>query len=304
MKRTLTLSGLVAAGVLSVVVSASQAPTPAAPQGPRVIDLLKLKDNFYVLTSAIPGDPNTFSGGNVAVFITDAGVTLVDSKLAGWGQAMMDKIKTVTNKPVTRIINTHTHGDHTGNNDFFGASVEVVAHENTKANMERMKPFQGEKAQFLPKKVYKDKLTLGSGKDQIDLFYFGPGHTNGDTWVVFPALRILQTGDMVAWKDAPLCDRNNGGSCMAFPKTLANAVAGIKDVDTVIPGHMAMIKMADIQEYQHYMTDFVAAAQAAMKAGKSVDEAVAGLNLSAKYPAYKSERAKGAVQAIYDEVKQ
>ena len=87
----------------------------------------------------------------------------------------MDKIKTVTNKPVTRIINTHTHGDHTGNNDFFGASVEVVAHENTKANMERMKPFQGEKAQFLPKKVYKDKLTLGSGKDQIDLFYFGAG---------------------------------------------------------------------------------------------------------------------------------
>ena len=111
--------------------------------------------------------------------------------------------------------------------------------------------------------------------------------------MVFPALRILQTGDMFAWKDAPLCDRNNGGSCMAFPKTLANAVAGIKNVDTVIPGHRPMIKMADIQEYQRYMTDFVAAAQAAMKAGKTVDEAVAGLNLSAKYPAYKSERAKG-----------
>ena len=73
MKRTLTLSGLVAAGVLSVAVSASQAPTPAAPQGPRVIDLLKLKDNFYVLTSAIPGDPNTFTGGNVSVLVTDAG---------------------------------------------------------------------------------------------------------------------------------------------------------------------------------------------------------------------------------------
>ena len=62
----------------------------------------------------------------------------------------------------------------------------------------------GEKAQFLPKKVYKDKLTLGSGKIQINLFYFSPGHTNGDAWVVFPALRILQTGDMVAWKDTAL----------------------------------------------------------------------------------------------------
>ena len=300
MKRTAVLGMLLMAGVLSVAVSARQ----PAPQAPRVIDLMKLKDNLYVLTSAIPGDPNTFSGGNVSVFITDAGVTLVDSKLAGWGQAMLDKIKTVTTKPVTTIINTHTHGDHTGNNDFFGANVEVVAHENTKANMEKMKAFAGEKAQFLPKKTYKDKLTLGSGKDQIDLFYFGPGHTNGDTWVVFPSLRVLQTGDMVAWKDAPLCDRNNGGSCVAFPKTLANVVPGIKNVDTVIPGHMAMITMADIQEYQRYMTDFVAAAQAAMKEGKSVDEAAAGLNLSAKYPAYKSERTKAAVQAIYDELKQ
>ena len=300
MKRTAILGMLLMAGVLSVAVSARQ----PAPPAPRVIDLLKLKDNLYVLTSAIPGDANTFSGGNVSVFITDAGVTLVDSKLAGWGQAMLDKIKTVTTKPVTTIINTHTHGDHTGNNDFFGANVEVVAHENTKTNMEKMTAFAGEKAQFLPKKTYKDKLTLGSGKDQIDLFYFGPGHTNGDTWVVFPALRVLQAGDMVAWKDAPLCDRNNGGSCVAFPKTLANVVSGIKNVDTVIPGHMAMITMADIQEYQRYMTDFVAAVQAAMKAGKSVDEAAAGLNLSAKYPAYKSERTKGAVQAIYDELKQ
>jgi glyoxylase-like metal-dependent hydrolase (beta-lactamase superfamily II) len=297
-KRVLVLGLVIAIGALSAAVSARHAP----PQAPHAIDLLKLKDNLYVLTSAIPGDRNTFSGGNVSVFITDAGVTLVDSKLAGWGQAMLDKIKTVTNKPVTRIINTHTHGDHTGNDDFFGGNVEIVAHENTKANMERMDAFKGDKAQFLPKKTYKDKLTLGSGKDQIDLYYFGPGHTNGDTWVVFPSLRILQTGDMVAWKDAPLCDRNNGGSCLAFPKTLAGAVAAIKNIDTVVPGHMGMVKMEDVQEYQRYMTDFVAAAQAAMKAGKSVDEATAGLNMSAKYPNYKNERAKAAVQAIYDEV--
>ena len=217
---------------------------------------------------------------------------------------MLDKIKTVTNKPVTTIINTHTHGDHTGNNDFFRAKVEIVAHENTKANMEKMDAFKGDKAQFLPKRTYKDKLTIGSGKDQIDLFYFGPGHTNGDTWVVFPALRVLQTGDMLAWKDAPLFDRNNGGSGVEFPKTLAKAVAGIKDVDTVIPGHRPVITMADVQEYQRFMTDFVAAVQAAMKAGKTVDEAAAGLNLTAKYPGYKSERVKAAVQAIYDELKQ
>src|SRR5829696_5619006 len=142
MRRTLILGTVVMTGVLSAAIGASQAPQ-TAPAAPHVIDLLKLKDNLYVLTSAVPGDRNTFSGGNVSVFVTDAGVTLVDSKLAGWGQAMLDKIKTVTNKPVTTIINTHTHGDHTGNNDFFG-KVEVVAHENTKANMAKMPAFQGE----------------------------------------------------------------------------------------------------------------------------------------------------------------
>ena len=302
MKRELTLAAVIGVGLLSMGVAAFQAPAQA-PAKPHVIDLVKLKDNLYVLASAVPGDPATFSGGNVSVFITDTGVTLVDAKLAGWGQAILDKIKTVTTKPVTMIINTHTHGDHTGNDSFFGPNVEIVAHENTKANMAKMDAFKGEKAIYLPKKIYRDKMTLGSGKDQIDLFYFGPGHTNGDTWVVFPALRILQTGDMVAWKDAPLCDRNNGGSCVAFPKTLAAALAGVKNVDTVIPGHMGMIAMNDIQEYQRYMTDLVAATQAAMKAGKSVDDAVAGLGLAAKYPGYKSERVKAAVQAIYDELK-
>ena len=119
-----------------------------------MIDILKLKDNLYVLTSSTPGNAATFSGGNVAVFITDGGVTLVDDKLAGWGQAVLDKVKSVTDKPITRIINTHTHGDHTGNNGFFGANVEIVAQENTKTNMEKMDAFKGDNAKFLPSKTY------------------------------------------------------------------------------------------------------------------------------------------------------
>ena len=152
------------------------------------------------------------------MFVTDAGVVVVDTKLAGWGQAILDRIKTVTDKPVTTIINTHTHGDHTGSNEFFGATVETIVHENTKANMARMDAFKGDKAKFLPKRTYKDKLTIGTGKDQIDLYHFGPGHTNGDTFVVFPALRTMHAGDMFPWKDAPFIDRSNGGSGVALPR--------------------------------------------------------------------------------------
>ena len=88
-------------------------------------------------------------------------------------------------------------------------------------------PFKGEGAKFLPKQTYRDTLTLGSGDDQIDLYYFGAGHTNGDTFIVFPALRVMHAGDMFAWQDAPFLDRNNGGSGVAFPQTLAKAVAAI-----------------------------------------------------------------------------
>ena len=218
MKRFILQSVLVGAGSLSLVA----AQPPAAPSGSKVIDIQKLKDNLYVLTSSSPTPRETFSGGNVAVFITDGGVTLIDDKLAGWGQAVLDKVKSVTNKPITRIINTHTHGDHTGNNAMLGgANVEIVAHENTKSNMEKMDAFKGDGAKGLPGKTYKDRLTLGTGKDRIDLYYFGAGHTSGDTFVVFPALRVLHTGDMFAWKDGPLCDRGNSGSCVAFPDTLA-----------------------------------------------------------------------------------
>lgn len=299
MSRSAVLAAVLAAGLLTITVSAVQTPAPA---GPKVIDIQKLRDNLYVLTSSSPADRTLFSGGNVAVFITDAGVTLVDTKLAGWGQAVLDKLKTVTSRPVVRIINTHTHGDHTGNNNLFGDKVEIVAHENTKANMERMDGFKGEGAKYLPSKTYKDTLTLGAGQDQIDLYHFGAGHTSGDTFVVFPALRVLHTGDMFAWKDGPLCDRANGGSCVAFPKTLATLVSTIKNIDTVIPGHSPMMTMKDVAEYQRFTADLLAASEAAMKAGTSVDEAAAAFS-AARYPGYTTDRVKAAMQAVYDELK-
>src|SRR5216683_2199298 len=300
MKRSILLGVLLLVASLSMTVTAYQ--PPPQPQGPRVIDIVKLKDNLYVLTSSTPGNPATFSGGNVAVFITDGGVTLVDTKLAGWGQAVLDKVKSVTGKPVTRIINTHTHGDHTGNDGFFGTTVEIVAHENTKTNMEKMDAFKGDNAKFLPKKTYQDKLTIGSRKERIDLYYFGAGHTNGDTFVVFPDLRVLHTGDMFAWKDAPFCDRTNGGSCVSLPQTLSKAIANIKNVDTVIPGHSPMMAPKDLQGFQRFTADLLAETRAAMTAGKSVDEAAAAFKVD-KYPGYKTERVKAAVQAIYDEIK-
>jgi len=304
MKRLTILIALVAAGVLSIAASGYQQPSQGLPAAARAATQIeKVKDNLYMITGADPTDRNSFSGGNTGVFITNNGVVVVDTKLAGWGQVILDKIKTVTNKPVTTIINTHTHGDHTGSNEAFGGTIEIIAQENTKANMEKMDAFKGDKARFLPKKTFKDKMSIGSGKDRIDLYYFGRGHTNGDAWVVYTALRVMQTGDMFAWKDAPTLDRNNGGSGLEYAQTVGKVLATVKDVDTLIVGHSPLRKPAELQEYQRFMTDFVNAVRAANKAGKSVDEATASINLSAKYPGYKNERYKAAIQVIYDELK-
>jgi len=304
MKRQIILVALLAAGALSIVAAGYQQPSQGLPAAAlAATQIEKVKDNLYMITGADPTDRNSFSGGNTGVFITDNGVVVVDTKLAGWGQVILDKIKTVTNKPVTTIINTHTHGDHTGSNEAFGGTVEFVAQENTKANMEKMDAFKGDKARFLPKKTFKDKMSIGSGKNRIDLYYFGRGHTNGDAWIVYTALRVMQTGDMFAWKDAPVIDRNNGGSGLEYAQTVGKVLATVKDVDTLIVGHSPLRKPSELQEYQRFMTDFVAAVRVANKAGKSVDDATASINLNAKYPGYKNDRYKAAVQAIYDELK-
>ena len=177
MMRAITLALIVTFGGLTMAVAAFQAPAAPSAAALAVTKIEKVKDNLYVITGSNPVPRETFSGGNVGVFVTDAGVVIVDTKLAGWGPTILERIRTVTDKPVTTIINTHTHGDHTGSNEFFGAKVQSVVQENTKANMARMDAFKGEKAAFLPTRTYKDTLTLGAGKDRIDLYYFGPGHT-------------------------------------------------------------------------------------------------------------------------------
>ena len=309
MRRGLVLGTLIGIGALSLAVSGQAPPAGPTAKALAVTKIEKVKDNLYVITGSSAEDQSAFAGGNTAVFITDAGVTVVDTKLPGWGQTVLDRIKTVTSKPVTRIVNTHTHGDHTGSNEFFGASIESIVQENTKANMAKMDEFKGAKAQFLPKKTYKDKLTVGSGKDQIDLYYFGPGHTNGDSFVVFTALRTMHVGDIFAWKALPYVDTGNGGSVVEQPRTLAKAVATVKNVDTIINGHIPVGTWNDLREYADFTKDFVAYAESSMKAGKSVDQAAAEYKVAPKYKGYiitvnpAFAGPKSNLQIAYDELK-
>ena len=284
MRRTFVLGIIVLGGVITTSLLAAQGGAPAGqgregraggggggggrgPGFPPVQAIEKVKDNLYLIQG---------QGGNTAVYVAQTGVVVVDTKLANNGQAILDQIKTVTDKPITHIINTHTHGDHTGSNQFFPASVEVIVQENTKGYMEKMPVFQeAANKNGLPDRTFKDKMTVLKGKDEIDLYYFGAAHTGGDAWVVFKNLRVMHAGDAFANKGFPLIDRNNGGSGVAYPDTIQKAVKGVKNVDTIINGHSpTTMKWQDLVEWGEFNRYFLNYAQQSLKAGKSAEEAM------------------------------
>ena len=305
--RVIVLTTLVAAGA-AVALAASQQAPPA-----RVLEVEKLRDNLFVLRG-------TGSGGNTAVFVGSTGVVVVDTKIPGWGPTLLAKIKELTPKPITTIINTHTHYDHVGTNPDFPDNVDIVVHENTKPNMEAMRSvtgipaeqqtflnmFKESKGKGLAKRTFKDTLSIGSGADQVDLYYFGRGHTNGDAWVVFPALRVMHGGDIFSGKSLPLLDANNGGSGVAIGDSLAKAASTVKNVESIITGHSTVMTLKDLAEYAEFNKDFLAAVQAGKKAGKSADDIAAGWTMPAKYVGYAAPaatRVKTNVEVILAELK-
>jgi glyoxylase-like metal-dependent hydrolase (beta-lactamase superfamily II) len=276
MKRALVLGVLIAVGGL---VTLRAQPDPNAP---KVVTVEKVKDNLFVLRGG---------GGNTAVFVMANGVAVVDAKNPGWGAPILTKIKELTPKPVTLLINTHTHGDHVSGNVEFPASVDVVVQDNTKTNMEKMPIFKDNNNNGMAKRTFKDRMTIGKGADQIDLYYFGRGHTNGDAWIVFPAHRIMHSGDIFANKGVPLVDGNNGGSMVDYASTLTKAHAALsKNVDQIINGHTpAQTTIADLQEFAQFNADLQAYGRAGLKAGKTPEQLAAEWKLPEKYTGYSSQ---------------
>jgi glyoxylase-like metal-dependent hydrolase (beta-lactamase superfamily II) len=145
-------------------------------------------------------------------------------------------------------------------------------------------------------------VTVLGGADAIDLYHFGPAHTNGDSFVVFRNLRVMHAGDAFAAKGTPLLDANNGGSGVTYPETIAKTIAGIKGVDTVIPGHSTVMRWQDFVEFGEFTRAFLTAVQAAKTAGKTAEQAAAELTLPATFKDYTMGRAKDNVAAIYKQL--
>jgi cyclase len=247
---TLILAG--AAGLWAAW--AQQQPRPA-------LTMEKVTENLWVIAG---------NGGNVAVMPTTEGVVVVDDKFAEDAAGIVAKIKTISDKPVRYVLNTHHHGDHTGGNAaMLAANAEIILSRNARANM-----VTGNQP-GLPHLTFSDEQQLFLGGQQVVAKYLGRGHTNGDAVIYFPAERAVHTGDLFVTPGAPFCDTANGGSIKEWQATIQKVLQ--YDFDIVIPGHGPVSKRADLVKWVQTLATVRSRIQAACAGG--VDTAAKRIDL-------------------------
>ena len=239
------LTAVVTLGSVLALAGGLQRPTFTPEQEAR-LQIREVMDGLYV----IPGFDGGQSGGNVAVRVTDDGVTIVDNKFPYSFDFITEQVASVTDQPIRYVLNTHHHGDHAGSNADFMGSAEVIAHKNARANIVRNNQAGA------PRVIFADETAVFLGDAEVQAHHFGRGHTNGDAVVYFPDLRAIHTGDLFISGErldgstlAPFWDYGNGGSAAEWPATL-NGVLGL-DFDTVIPGHGPILTKDDVRTFRN-----------------------------------------------------
>ena len=209
-----------------------------AQQEPSKLDTVKLADDLYVIH-------NDFVPGNTTVLITNAGVILVDDKYEVDHANIMASLKKITTQPVRYVINTHYHGDHSGGNAKLQAlGARAVSSEKAREQM------VSNKQTGLSDLTFDQRMHLRLGGKEIDLYYFGRSHTDGDIVALFPQHRVLAAGDMFAYGDRTpeLIDYKGGGSAKEWPATLDKALA--LQFDQVVPGHGVVTTHAEMKKFR------------------------------------------------------
>src|SRR5215475_6959480 len=247
------------------------------PPGP--LRIQKIKGDLFMISG---------EGGNVAVYVTSEGVVLVDDMFDRNHADILAQVKSVTDKPLRYVINTHQHDDHAGGDLKMLPIAEVVAHKNARANLVDIKqPYYEDTPGTpigLPRVTFSDELSVHLGGKEVRAKYFDRGHTSGDIVVYFPELKVVHTGDLFLGRQAgrggqastrPLgvniyVDYAQGGSFFDWTKTLDGALQ--LDFDTVIPGHGPVSSKDDVIKFRQDLEAMRNRLMAMVKDGKSKDD--------------------------------
>jgi cyclase len=221
-------------------------------------------------------------GGNVVAVVDDGSTLLIDSGIASRTDELDDAIFKATARPVTRLVNTHWHFDHTGGNAFFGASgVIIIAQENVKNRLSSPQnapliglhngpyPMQG-----LPTVTYASSMRLQQGSEELTLTNYGPAHTDGDTVVYVTPANIAVVGDIFSNPFYPIIDLWSGGSIDGIIQTVEQILAHIDAQTKIVPGHGPVATRADLENYHDMLVHVRERVQALITAGKTMNATV------------------------------
>jgi glyoxylase-like metal-dependent hydrolase (beta-lactamase superfamily II) len=224
----------------------------------------RVAGNVYVIEDARPG----FSGGNIGVSVGADGLLLVDDKFAPLAPKIEAALKTVSDKPVRFVLNTHFHADHTDGNRAFGPKSTIIAHANSRKRiMARTK--EPTPPEALPAITFEDRLTVHVNGEDIRAVSLGEGHTDTDIGVWFTASNVVHLGDYYFNGIFPFIDIDSGGTTKRLIASLEKILGELPDDVKIIPGHGPIASKADLKAYTDMLKDSAAIVEAGIKAGKS-----------------------------------
>jgi len=236
-------------------------------------------------TASLDKDIWMFSGdgGNVTAIVAEGSTLLIDSGVDSRVSELNAAIFKATWRPVTRLVNTHCHFDHTGGNVYFGAAgVTIIAQENVKKWLSSVQnvPFIGLRdgsypAQALPTVTYSSGMTLRQDTLRLTLDNYGPAHTDGDTIIYISPANIAVVGDIFSNHFYPIIDLSTGGSIDGMIHALDQILAQTDAHTKIVPGHGPVATRSDLQDYRDMLVQVRLRIDVLVAAGKTMDEAVA-----------------------------
>ena len=209
----------------------------------------KLSDNIYVLFG---------SGGNIGLAIGEENAYLIDDQFSPLSEKILAHVKTITDKPVKWVLNTHWHGDHSGGNENMAKQgAIIIAHENVRKRMSTKQNRGGGRVaepspkNALPVITFNDKMTLYLGNDKtMHAMHVNDAHTDGDSYYYFPEDNVLHMGDNFFVGRYPFIDLNSGGDIDGLVSNVVMALGIIDDNTKIIPGHGRVATKSDLQSYK------------------------------------------------------
>lgn len=218
-------------------------------------------------------------GGTIGWLVQKDGIVVIDAQWKEQAQNLITEIRKMDDARFRYLINTHHHGDHTSGNIAFSGIVDhVLAHDNSKANqMKAAKRNNTEAEQLYPDMTYTDRWQQEVGDEVVDIQYWGPAHTNGDSIIHFQKANIVHCGDLVFNRRFPYIDKANGAMIENWIQILQQMQTYF-DPDTIFifgharDGFSLTGNKDDLNAFQDYLTAVLDFVSSEIQAGKSKEE--------------------------------